>query len=59
MLLPPLFQSAEFLAVLLLERVTQTFISQWGLECLQTFLDNKGKFHHVLFTLASLLENYK
>lgn len=59
MLLPPLFQSAEFLAVLLLEKDTQTFISLWGLECLRAFLGNKGKFHHVLFTLASLSENYK
>ena len=23
-------------------------ISLWGLKCLQAFLDNKGKFHHVL-----------
>jgi hypothetical protein len=59
MLLPALFQSAEFFAVLLLEKDTQTFIFLWGLQCLQAFLDNKGKLHHVLFTLAPLLENYK
>jgi len=57
MLLPALFQSAKFLAVLLLVKDTQTFISLWDLQCLQAFLDNKGKLHHVLFTLASLLEN--
>jgi hypothetical protein len=59
MLLPALFQSAECLAVLPLEKDTQTFISLWVLQCLQAFLDNKGKLHHVPFTFASLLENYK
>jgi hypothetical protein len=59
MILPALFQSAEFLAALLLEKDTQTFISLWGLQCLQAFLDNKGKLHYVLFISGYLLENYK
>jgi len=59
MLLPALFQSAEFLAVLLLEKDTQTFIYLWGLQCLQAFLKNNGKLHHVLFTLAISLGKLK
>jgi hypothetical protein len=54
MFLLSLFQSAEFLAVLLLEKDTQTFISLWGLQCLQAFLDNKGKLHFTLYISLSL-----